>query len=76
MFDWLVRLALVVGQGQVVGEVVLQAFVDEAVATADALEEEAIGAVVKEAGVVPGDLAGGPEDEAEGEVLDAGESAT
>jgi len=43
------------------GEVVLQAFVDEAVATADALKEEEIGAVVEEAGIVPGDLAGGPD---------------
>ena len=53
-----------------VGEVVLEFSVDEAVATADALEQAAFGGVVEEADEAPGDAAVSGEDEAEAEVLD------
>ncbi|MGB3559495.1 MAG: hypothetical protein WBA24_13220 [Geitlerinemataceae cyanobacterium] len=48
----------------------MQQFVREAVATADALDEEAFGAVVEEAIEAEGDVAITLEDDAEDDVLD------
>ena len=49
-----------------------QQIVHEAITAADSLQQQAFGGAVEEAGIVPGDGTVEPEDEAEGEVLNAG----
>ena len=55
-----------------VDKVIEQFAVNEAIATADALEQATFNAVVEETGVVPGNFAVLGEDEAKAEVLYAG----
>jgi hypothetical protein len=49
-----------------------QQAMDEDVTTAYFLQENAIASVVKETGIIPGDITVAIKDEAQGEVLDAG----
>ncbi|RUR73334.1 hypothetical protein DSM107007_54280 [Nostoc sp. PCC 7120 = FACHB-418] len=54
---------------------VLQQFVDEAVAATDTLEQHTLGAVVEETGVIPGDVAVTVKDEAESKVFNTNSTA-
>jgi hypothetical protein len=50
----------------------LHQLVNKPIAPTHPLQQQALGTVVEKAGIVPGDTAGAVEDNAEGEVLDAG----